>query len=227
MSHFNTDHLGKSPLGTCVKVTEMNKSALKNGWIANTLGSLSERASCIKGVAAVEFALIAPILIAIWLGSNEFGQALMIDRRVTLTTSAVADLVAQSDVLTEADVDDYFGVADTLMAPALMSIYKPNNFRLTVINVRKDGNGNLTVVWARKKNGSNAVIDGQYPEGPIEASEIDPDFDADIVLPNSFQIIAKGEYDYSPVVGQYIAGTMTLKDMFFAAPRKGQVQLVP
>ncbi len=49
-----------------------------------------------KGVAAVEFALLAPVLIAILFGSVEVSQAVTIDRKVTQAASTIADLVAQS-----------------------------------------------------------------------------------------------------------------------------------
>lgn len=183
---------------------------------------------CIRGVAAVEFGLLLPILLIFWLGSNELGQALMLDRRVTTTTSTVADLIAQTGSLTVAQVDEILELSDVLMAPALMSLYKSNKFKITVMNIEKDGDGNLTVRWSREKTGAGAGAAGDYPkDSTVTAAQIDPNFDADVILPNSQQIIAKAEYDYTPTVGRVIkenyGGTIKLSEIFFLAPRQGAV----
>ncbi|MEL7543599.1 MAG: TadE/TadG family type IV pilus assembly protein [Pseudomonadota bacterium] len=185
--------------------------------------------NCAGGMAAVEFGLLIPVLLTFWLGSNEFGQALMLDRRVTTTASTVADLIAQSDRLTQDQLDGYLNVADQVMAPALMSLYKENSMRLTVMNVTKDQDGNLNVKWSRMKDGQSIGPASNFPEGPITAAQIDPDFDPAIILENSEQVIAIAEYDYVPTVGRFIkrdlGGVMTLKETFYLAPRKGFVTI--
>ena len=49
-----------------------------------------------RGISAVEFALILPIMISMYLGAVEFGHALTIDRRVTSVASSAADLAEGS-----------------------------------------------------------------------------------------------------------------------------------
>ena len=45
-----------------------------------------------SGVAAVEFAMIVPIMFLLFVGSVEFSQAITVDRRVTQVASSTADL---------------------------------------------------------------------------------------------------------------------------------------
>lgn len=205
----------------------MTQSHTRSGFLTVVARPLVRIRDCIKGVAAVEFGLLIPVLLTFWLGSNEFGQALMLDRRVTTTASAVADLVAQTDTLTEDQIDEILGLSDQLMAPALMNLYKPNNFRIDVMHVIKNEDGELTVDWAREKTGGGAGPSTQFPEGAITAAEIDENFDPEVILDNSSQVIAKVEYDYTPTVGRFIkrdlGGTIKLKETFFLAPRKGIV----
>ncbi|MEL6287789.1 MAG: TadE/TadG family type IV pilus assembly protein [Pseudomonadota bacterium] len=197
--------------------------------MTKTPSRLARFRNCVKGMAAVEFGLLIPVLATFWLGSNEFGQALMIDRRVTSTASMVADLVAQSDVLTQEELDGYLEVADTVMAPALMSLYKPQSMKLTLVNISKDSDGNLSVEWSRQKVGNSISQAPEFPVGPIEAQQIDPSFDANIVLEDSQQIISIAEYDYQPEVSKYIVrdlgGTLKLKEVFYLAPRRGTVRI--
>ena len=58
-----------------------------------------------SGLAAVEFALILPILVVLWFGGVELTQALSVDRRLNNLASAIGDLVARSKIVTYADID--------------------------------------------------------------------------------------------------------------------------
>ena len=59
-----------------------------------------------RGASAVEFALIAPFMILLYLGAVEIILALSIDRKITSAASALADLVAQDDVITDGEMAD-------------------------------------------------------------------------------------------------------------------------
>jgi len=48
-----------------------------------------------EGVAAVEFAMIVPIMAIMFIGAVELSQAITVDRRVSQVASATADLVAR------------------------------------------------------------------------------------------------------------------------------------
>lgn len=210
----------------------MTTTRIMATWIEPVLDPFYRAARCVKGMAAVEFGLLIPILILFWLGTNEFGQALTLDRRVTLTASSIADLVAQNKSLTEAQIDDYLTSADALMQPALMSYYDQSAFKLVVVNIIKDDEDNLTVKWSRQKTATGGVEAAEFPEGQtVTAAQIAPNFDPAIIQDNSEQIVAIAEYDYSPTVGRIInekfGGTIKLEETFFLAPRKGFVDLEP
>src|SRR6266540_3741741 len=48
-----------------------------------------------RGVSAVEFAMLLPLMVTLYLGTVEISQGVGIDRKVTLTTRTVADLTSQ------------------------------------------------------------------------------------------------------------------------------------
>ena len=64
------------------------------------------------GVSAVEFALIAPILILFYLGAAEVSMALLASRRTDHIASSIGDLAAQSDTISHADISDLWNIAD-------------------------------------------------------------------------------------------------------------------
>ena len=80
-----------------------------------------------RGVSAVEFALLLPVMITIYLGGVEVSQGISIDRKVTLTARTVADLVSQVSSI------DAPGVSNVLQAStAVMSPYPVDKAKVTV-----------------------------------------------------------------------------------------------
>jgi Flp pilus assembly protein TadG len=71
-----------------------------------------------SGVSALEFALIAPLMILFYFGSAELTQAVMAQRRTLSVASAIGDLVAQANGTTTAqDVDDAMNMGNIIMYP--------------------------------------------------------------------------------------------------------------
>ena len=58
------------------------------------LRRLSDFATDRRGVSAVEFALLLPLMLTLYLGGVELSQGISIDRKVTLTARTPDDLLA-------------------------------------------------------------------------------------------------------------------------------------
>jgi len=160
-----------------------------------------------EGVAAIEFALILPILVILLLGTFEIGQALTVDRRVTQAASSSADLVAQNDMIDDDGLDTVMDLADSILAP-----YDPNLLDIDVISVNSDVDGNTTVGWSYSKSGGEPFAEGAaYPmTGDL----------ANLVSPNSSIIIAKTTYTYTSVIGTFFTDGIELEETFYLRPRK-------
>ncbi|MBP8248028.1 MAG: pilus assembly protein, partial [Phenylobacterium sp.] len=61
-----------------------------------------------EGVSAVEFALIAPIMILFYFGMAEICQGFMAQKRTQHVASTIADLVAQRETISTATLTDIF-----------------------------------------------------------------------------------------------------------------------
>ena len=70
-----------------------------------------------RGIAALEFALIAPIMILMFFGISELGQGLLAERRVSHATSSLGDLAAQLNQIAQSDADDMFNASADIMSP--------------------------------------------------------------------------------------------------------------
>ena len=95
-----------------------------------------------RGVAFLEFALIAPVLIVFYFGTVEFCLALLAERRAEHTAAAVGDLAAQDSSLTTTEMQDIFRISRTIMAP-----YATTSLQIRVSHVSKNSSGTATVDW--------------------------------------------------------------------------------
>jgi Flp pilus assembly protein TadG len=160
-----------------------------------------------QGMAAVEFAMLVPIMFLLFAGTIEFSQALTVDRRVTQIASSTADLIARQKTITSSEVAGVMEIIDHLMRP-----YDPSLLRVTVLDVMasiSDVN-KTTVCWSYQHNGGAATYtNGQsypVPAGIVEAG-------------NSV-IVAEVVYDYQPLMFEYfISSTFSLREKFYLKPR--------
>ena len=69
-----------------------------------------------RGVSAIEFAMLAPVLIAFYMGMTEFCQGFMAQKRMGHVSAAVADLITDGESVIVAEATyDYDSAADYLM----------------------------------------------------------------------------------------------------------------
>ena len=69
------------------------------------------------GVSAVEFALILPIFVTMFMGIFEISNYVMVARRVSALASTAADLVAQDTAVDTADINEVFNTITIVGAP--------------------------------------------------------------------------------------------------------------
>lgn len=161
-----------------------------------------------RGVSAVEFALIAPIMILLYFGLAELTMAMMAQRRASHVASAVGDLITQDgDTISTTDITDVFTVADAIISPFPTA---PLSVRLT--SVKADASGVTHVVWSQATGpGLTALGKGDpitIPTGLIAANE-------SIVQ-------AEAKYVYSGSVKYVVKQGITFNDKFYLRPRKSE-----
>jgi Flp pilus assembly protein TadG len=161
-----------------------------------------------RGMAAVEFAMVFPVMLAIYFGIVETGQAVMIDRKVTQLTRALADLASQSkNSLGNGDVTNIFDAAQTVMMP-----YTRVNPRMSIHHIVIDSAGLARVCWSEQRN-STKLARGTTVNLPV-----------DLRVPNTSLIMAQASYAFTPVVGWIIEnGAITLGGSpLYMRPRLGK-----
>lgn len=156
-----------------------------------------------RGVGAVEFALVAPILILLYLALVELTLGLMVSRRVDHVTAAIGDLAAQSETLTNAEINDLFEIADGLMQPFPIEALE---VRLT--SVKKNAAGAAEVVGSR---GWAAYTTGASLD-TIDMSDL---------ATGQGLIVTDVNYEYKSPIGNFLPGLTEFTKQYRHNPRAG------
>lgn len=174
-----------------------------------------------KGLAAVEFALILPVLITLFFGVVEVSMMLNARASVTSVASVTADLVAQKSTLTAADVTNVFTAATAILYPNSV-----NNATIEIYSIVDNNNTTGKVAWSCKKVGSNAATTGATtpPTGStggdiIKAGNLDANGTPQYGGTGSV-IIGRIVYTYSSPTTKMVAGTTSMVNLFYARPRR-------
>jgi Flp pilus assembly protein TadG len=169
---------------------------------ADLLSRLRDFARAERGMAAVEFAAILPFMLVAYLGGVEVGDGVAINRKVAITTRAVADLATRYTAIADSDMSTILGASSTIIAP-----YSAGPLAVTVSQVTVDSKGNATVSWSDTLNGT-AHAKGTAVTLP-----------GTLATPNSYYIWGEVSYAYTPTLGYVMSGTYTLKNQIFMSPR--------
>ena len=156
-----------------------------------------------EGVSAVEFALIAPILIFIYLGAVELSLLMRVDGRVTSTTASLGDLTARLATVTDEDMEEMFAAAEVMMQP-----YEAQSATMRITSIVDSGDGKAVVAWsdAYKMTAYSKGATVTVPSGIISS-------------PGSI-ILSEVVYEYDSKIGGFLNTTMTIDDEFYLRPRR-------
>ncbi len=159
-------------------------------------------AKATSGLAALEFALILPIMALLYLGGFEVTEAFMINRKVTHATSALGDLVAQAEDISDTDMSNIFDAVEAVLNP-----YPAGNGYMIVSGVSVDDDGIATVVWSDARFASAYAVGTQL------------DLPLSVTQNNTFIVFAEVHYEYTPQFGYTLTGVIDLHDEFYLRPR--------
>jgi Flp pilus assembly protein TadG len=153
-----------------------------------------------RGVSAVEFALLAPLMIGLYFGCAEISDGVAADRKVSLIAATLANLTSQVSTITTSDMTNILDASSAIVTP-----YAANKLKMSISCLSIDSAGKATVKWSVTRNGTAKSGVMSIPSA--------------LAVPNSQLVYAEASYDYTPTVGYTITGTLTLSDKMYMAPR--------
>lgn len=161
-----------------------------------------------RGNAAVEFALVVPLMLALFFGTVEFSSAVSAQRKVVLAARTMSDLVSQSSVVDDNDLTNFYKAAQSIMYPFPTSPdFKVRITSLYVDPTTKVGKPKWSMAWgtglAKLTSSDNVTLPTALQIG------------------DTYLVYAEIKYKYVPAVG-YMMDKMgkQLDDQTFTRPRQ-------
>jgi Flp pilus assembly protein TadG len=157
-----------------------------------------------RGVAAVEFAMLLPILALLYFGVVELTQGILTQQRAAHVASTIGDLVSQSSSVTSDEVSDIFNVGNTVMYP-----YPTTSLKMRVSSLTADPRGNVTVAWSQGSGGLTKLTAGASVSG----------VPANVIAANESVVMAESQYTYASVFGQIMPAPLVFSQKYYLHPR--------
>ena len=163
-----------------------------------------------SGVGAVEFALIAPVLIVLYMGSLEISVAMSVNKKLARASSTVADLVTQDDSVDKALLNSMVNVAQSVMMP-----FRTDGMRVKITGIAIDGSGVGKATWSWQEDNSRPYTVGSTQTLP-----------KDLAIPNTFLVRTEIEFDHKlllimPDIQDIDVRTLNMKKTYHLRQRIG------
>lgn len=155
------------------------------------------------GLAAVEFAFIAPMMITLFFGTVELCNALLCQQKVTGMAATAADLVAQDTQISSAQISDVFSALNSIIYP-----YPTAGTQIIITSLVDNGHGGGTVAWSSAQNATAHAVGAtmSVPAGTMSAG--------------GSLIYTEITYTYTSPSTDFLRAPITMTDSFYARPRK-------
>jgi len=166
-------------------------------------GAVHRFAAASSGMAAAEFAIIAPVMIITYFGATEIADAYDASTKTTAVASTAADLIAQEKIVCDAEMNDTFSALNAIMYP-----FPPNNMKIRISSLIDNGNSTVKVAWSDAQNDTPRAVNSAVtiPSG--------------LVTTGGSVIMAEVTYTYNSPTKSFFPTATLINDIYYLHPRK-------
>jgi len=155
------------------------------------------------GQAALEFAILLPMMVFLLFGSVDLLDMLQANRRAQNVAASVADVMARDTGVSTAELQEMWAAIDVLMFPNDSSTMK-----IRITSVRIESATRASVVWSAGHNGM-APLGTNSTVGLHSA----------MMQPGTSLIMTDTEYSYRSALGFLNSGPVTMTHRAFRRSR--------
>ncbi len=130
------------------------------------LGILRRFARDKDGVGAIEFAILFPVLLMLYLGAFELTVGLNASKRASRSAGSIADIVSQQPSVTKSVLAGMPSVAGAIFAP-----YSTTGLTLKITGIAIDTAGKATVAWSWAQDGTRPYTPGSTVTVPANMNQ--------------------------------------------------------
>lgn len=168
----------------------------------------------VEGVAAVEFAFLAPLMLLMYVGTIEVSGAISANRKLSRSASAVGDLITQIETcFSDETLTDIVKIADNIMKPY------DDGFEILITGVEVLDDGTNEIRWSKPYGGAIALVAGDPYTLPTQ-----------IASSTGYIISSKITKAYTPAFGfasvsnnkiDFSSAAIDMEEELFLRPRVG------
>jgi Flp pilus assembly protein TadG len=195
---------------------------ISNMWFRARCSALKLTSDC-NAVAAIEFAMIVPIMLVMFFGTVEFSSAVAVDRKVTLIARTLSDLTSQSLSVADSDLSNFFTASNAIMTPYPAAVTQANLCELYVDPITLKAK----VEWNKSATFNSA---GVVVLAAGSATNCPVAIPAQLAVGGTYLIFSKVTYPYSPAVDFAMSKTIVtfmLSDTSYTRPRQSKCVIYP
>ena len=173
-------------------------------WLRVRRSALDLSGDC-RGLAAVEFAMIIPLMLVLFFGTVEFSSGIAVDRKVTLMARTLSDLTSQNISITDTQITNIRNASIGIMTP-----YSTTPVNSTITELYVDPVSKVArVQWSK----------GSSPRGAGTAVAIP----TALQFGDSYLIFSEVSYTYVPAIGYVMMKSgITMSDFTYTRPRQSK-----
>jgi Flp pilus assembly protein TadG len=162
-----------------------------------------------RGIAAIEFAMVVPLMLVLFFGTVEFSTGVAVDRKVTLMARTLSDLTSQNSSVTATQLNNIFNAGTGIMTP-----YSSSEVNARIVELYIDPNLVVRQIWSATSGATPPATTVSVPTA--------------LKIPNTYLIYSEVSYLYKPAVGYVMTKTgINLNDFTFTRPRQSQCVFNP
>ncbi|MCB9983496.1 MAG: pilus assembly protein [Rhodospirillales bacterium] len=156
------------------------------------------------GVAAVEAALVFPIMLVLLLGMFDLGNGILANQKTIRASQVAADLIARSSVVDMEMIYDAIDASELALDP-----FDTTSYGIDVVSLRFDDDANPVIEWRETRN--------MTPLADVETRV------ADLAQAGEGVLVVAVNYDFEPLFGGFVIHDIAMQEIAFARGRQGAV----
>lgn len=178
-----------------------------------------------EGLAAVEFALLLPVMITLFFGVVEVTMALLCRADVSVMASTAANLISEVSTPNSTDISNVYAAAGTILYPypTGTSATQPT-IRITsvIYNATTSSTTSGTVAWTCTQSGSGTLSPASLTKGQtVNFTDSTTSNNPLAIMPvNGSVIMAEVAYGYTSPTMQVITSSLNLTNVWYTKPRR-------
>ncbi|MCC6597247.1 MAG: pilus assembly protein [Alphaproteobacteria bacterium] len=156
------------------------------------------------GIAAIEAAMVFPLLMTLLLGTFDMGNAILSNQKTIRASQIAADLVTRTRSVDSAMIDEAIEASRLAFSP-----FSTNSYGVDMVSISFDDDSNPQIVWRETRN-MTAVADVL-------------DRVSALAEPGGGVMVVVVEFSFEPIFAGFVVDEIQMQEVAFARGRKSAV----